>query len=146
LKDDYGTTLASKCTSTLFLNDQELSPEEESQTLDRLFASVPPILMQHTLRLFVESPPKERRQYFERLLHLDGLTNLISKAVIGDARLAEFPGLTGNEGLKTWERLGASIKAEISKKAHRQMSRSEETDLHSPLVRVLTTAMSSPSS
>jgi len=139
LKDDYGTTLASKCTSTLFLNEQELSREEENQTLDRLFASVPPILMQHTLRLFVESPPKERRQYFERLLHLDGLTNLISKAVIGDARLAEFPGLTGNEGLKTWERLGASVKAEISKKAHRQMSRSEETDLHSLLVRVLTT-------
>ena len=50
----------------------------------------------------MESPPKHRRQYFERLLHLDGLTNLITKAVIGDARLAEFAGPAGNEGLKTW--------------------------------------------
>jgi energy-coupling factor transporter ATP-binding protein EcfA2/uncharacterized protein (UPF0212 family) len=139
LKDDYGTTLASKCTSTLFIDDRELGPEEESQTLDRLFASVPPLLMQHTLRLFVESPPKRRREYFERLLHLDGLTNLISKAVIGDARLTEFPGPAGVEGLKTWGRLGTSVKIESSKKAHRQMSRSEDTDLQSRLVRVLTT-------
>lgn len=138
LKDDYGTTLASECISTLFLDDQELSPEEENQTLDRLFASVPPLLMQHTLRLFVESHPKHRREYFERLLHLDGLTSLISKAVIGDARLAEFPGPAGFEGLKTWVRLGTAVKKESSKKTHRQMSRSEETDLQSQLGRVLT--------
>ena len=61
LKEDYGTTITSRCISALFLNDKELTTQEEHQALDRFFASVPPLLMQHTLRLFVESNPKNRR-------------------------------------------------------------------------------------
>ena len=139
LKEDYGTTIASRCTSALFLNDKELTAQEEGEVLDRLFASVPPLLMQHTLRLFVESTPKNRRQYFERLLHLDELTSLISKAVIGDARLEEFPSPTDSVALKTWDTLGTIVQADSSQRAYKQISRSEESDLHTHLTRALTT-------
>jgi len=139
LKEDYGTTIASRCTSALFLNDKELTAQEEREVLDRLFASVPPLLMQHTLRHFVESNPKNRRQYFERLLHLDELTSLISKAVIGDARLDEFPSPTNSVALKTWDTLGAMVQAELSQRAYKQTSRSEESDLHTRITRALTT-------
>jgi tetratricopeptide (TPR) repeat protein len=139
LKEDYGTTIESKCTSILFLNEKELTAQEEVQVLDRFFASEPPLLMQHTLRLFVENNPKKRRQYFERLLHLDELTNLISKAVIGDARLPEFPSLTGSAALRTWEMLGSILESAQSQRVYKQTSRTEEVDLHLRLTNTLIT-------
>lgn len=139
LKEDYGTTIGSRCASILFLNEQELTSQEEVEVLDRLFASEPPLLMQHTLRLFVESDPKKRRQYFERLLHLDELTNLISKAVIGDARLREFPSPTGSVALKTWDTLGLIAESDPSQRAYKQTSRTEESDLHLRVTNALTT-------
>ncbi|MFC1950170.1 hypothetical protein ACFLWD_00705 [Chloroflexota bacterium] len=139
LKEDYGTTIGSRCTSVLFLNDKELTTHEEIETLDRIFASEPPLLMQHTLRLFVESNPKKRRQYFERLLHLDELTNLVSKAVIGNARLPEFPSPTGSVALKTWETLSSIAREDSSQRAYRQVLRTEESDLHPRVINALTT-------
>jgi len=139
LKEDYGTTIGSRCASVLFSNDKELNSNEEIEVLDRLFASEPPLLMQHTLRLFVESNPKKRRQYFERLLHLDELTNLITKAVIGDARLPEFPSPINSVALKTWDTLGSMVEADLSQRAYKQTSRSEASDLHSRLTNALTT-------
>ncbi len=139
LKEDYGTTIGSRCTSVLFLNDKELTTHEEIEVLDKLFASEPPLLMQHTLRLFVESNPKKRRQYFERLLHLDELTNLISKAVIGDTQLSEFPSPTASVTLKIWDTLGSIAKADPSQRIYRQTSRTEESDLHPRVTNALTT-------
>lgn len=139
LKEDYGTTITSRCSSVLFVDERELTAREERELLDGLFASVPPLLMQHTLRLFVESHPRRRRQYFERLLHLDELTSLISKAVIGDARLDEFPSPTGSVALKTWNTLGEMMQAESSKRLHRQTSRLGEGDLHTSVTRSMTT-------
>lgn len=139
LKVDYGTTTTSRCISVLFMNDKELSSQEERDVLDKLFASVPPLLMQHTLRLFVESHPRHRREYFERLLHLDELTTLISKAVIGDARLAEFLSPTDSVALNTWDTLGAMVQKDLSNKAYRQASRSEESDLSTRITQALTT-------
>lgn len=139
LKEDYGTTIGSRCASVLFLNDNELTYNEEIEVLDRLFASEPPLLMQHTLRLFVESNPKKRRQYFERLLHLDELTNLITKAVIGDARLPEFRSPTGSVALKTWDALGLMVEADSSQRAYKQTSQSEERDLHPRVTNALAT-------
>ena len=100
IKNDYGTTLESKCFSILLKDDVELTPREELQELDRLFASEPPLLMQHTLRDFVQNKPSERRNYFERLLKLEELTSLIGRAVIGPTRLKEFPSITGSKALK----------------------------------------------
>lgn len=126
---DYGISGTSRCESTLFLNDSELALEQERQEMDRLFASVPPLLMQHTLRLFVESTPAHRREYFERLLRLDELTNLISKAVVGDARLPDFPSPTGSIALTTWGNLATMVETDGSKKLHRQTSRTDASDL-----------------
>jgi len=139
LKEDYGTTITSRCTSAIFFNDHELTAQEERTVLDRLFASVPPLLMQHTLRLFVESTPKKRRQYFERLLHLDELTTLIGKAVVGDARLQEFPSPTSSAALKTWGALGSMVRAESSQRAYKRAPRSEESDLHTGVTLALAT-------
>ncbi|MFQ5873581.1 MAG: ATP-binding protein, partial [Dehalococcoidia bacterium] len=138
LKADYGTTSTATCTSILFMNDQELTLQEERKVLDELFASVPPLLMQHTLRLFVESDPRHRREYFERLLRLDELTNLISRSVVGDDRLAEYSSPTGSVALQRWESLGSLVQVESSKRAHRRASRSGKGDLTAHLREALT--------
>ena len=57
LKEDYGVTITSKCKSVLILNNKELTEQEEREILETLFASVPPILMQHTLRPFCRESP-----------------------------------------------------------------------------------------
>ena len=128
LIQDYGHTRNSECISTLFLDDRALSREDELAELDGLFGSVPPLLMQHTLRLFVESTPDKRRQYFERLLRLDHLTDLIARSVIGDARLPQFPSPTGGEPLDQLQSLGrVSDTPEFRRTLRRSSSRSAET-------------------
>jgi len=129
LKEDYGTTRTSACSSVIVLNERELSDEEEREALDTLFASVPPLLMQHTLRLFVQSNPSRRREYFERLLRLDELTDLIQKALIGEARLSDFPSPSGGASFSTWERLASLLQSGEARKAHIGVSRTRESDL-----------------
>ncbi|MBI2830756.1 MAG: AAA family ATPase [Chloroflexi bacterium] len=129
LKSDYGATIESKCDSVLLKNGTELSKEEESKELDQLFASEPPLLMQHTLRDFVQSNPRERRGYFERLLKLDELTSLIGKAVIGPARIKEFDSPSGSKALKELSALEGTLEADSSKKACAQLYQKKEGDL-----------------
>ena len=66
--------------------------------------------MQHTLRSFVQSPPSHRRQFFERILSLNELTDLVGRAVIGNAKLPEFKSTQGNYGLSQWETLIGQLK------------------------------------
>jgi hypothetical protein len=138
LKSDYGATLESKCYSVLLKDDIELSQKEELQELDRLFASEPPLLMQHTLRDFVQSNPRDRRKYFERLLKLEELTDLIGKAVIGNARLKEFPSLTGSKALKDLDILEGTMEDDQSKKACGQLYQSKDGDLTDRVKQTLT--------
>jgi hypothetical protein len=133
LKEDYGSTHSSVCSSVLVLNEHELSDAEEREALDALFASVPPLLMQHTLRLFVQSNPSRRREYFERLLRLDELTDLIFRAVIGDPRLSEFPSPSGSASFSTWEMLASLLQTDEARKAHTGVSRARESDLGRPV-------------
>ena len=122
---DYGPTGTSRSESKLFVGDTELSHDDELTTLERLFGSVPPILMQHTLRYFVESNPDKRRQYFERLLRLNQLTDLISRAVIGNPRLPEFRSPQGGAALDAWRSLGSMADQQpISRTLRRSSSRS----------------------
>ncbi len=129
LKSDYGSTMESKCDSVFLKDDVELSPIEELQQLDRLFASEPPLLMQHTLRDFVQSNPRDRRKYFERLLKLEELTALIGKAVIGNARLKDFDSPTGSKALKDLDVLDGTMEVDQSKKTCGQLYQSKEGDL-----------------
>jgi hypothetical protein len=90
LTADYSDVQAATTTSDLHVDGKKIKPNQAVLLLDRLFAGVAPILMQHTLSHFIHGTPDIRRRYFERLLQLDELTGLIEKAVVGDARSAEF--------------------------------------------------------
>ena len=110
LTRDYGTTSTSICESILHLDGSELSKEDEAAVLEELVSSVPPLLMQHTLRSFVQSPPSHRRQFFERILSLNELTDLIGRAVIGNAKLPGFKSAQGSHCLSLWETLISQLK------------------------------------
>jgi len=111
LDEDYGPHQTSVCQSRLFCDDVELTPAEATALLDDLFGGAPPLLMQHTLRLFVHSTPADRRMYFERLLNLDEIAALIERAVLGGPRLAELrrPGDQG--ALASWRAFKDGITA-----------------------------------
>ena len=128
LKEDYGMTASSTCSSTLFVDDEDMSPLAERLILDKLIASVPPLLMQHTLRDFVQGDPKHRREYFERLLRLDELTELIRQAVVTDDKATEFPSPNVSRYLHLWTDLGLILENELSKKTHHQVSQSDNED------------------
>jgi hypothetical protein len=124
LRRDYSKVAADSPVSDIFVDGKQLSDTEEADLLNRLFAGVHPILMQHNLRRFVHDEPHARRQYFERLLQIDELTALIEKAVIGPARLKQIINPDGGTGLAALRALtaelermpdGSSLAAAISK-------------------------------
>ncbi len=99
LLEDYNSKSTSICVSTLFLNGEFV--DDSDYVLDSLFSGEAPLLMQHTLQRFVFDPPPKRRDYFERLLNVDGITQLIQKAVVGDNGLARFT-REGGKPLSAW--------------------------------------------
>ena len=129
LREDYGKTANATCESVLYLNDEELNAAKEMQVLDQLFAGVPPLLLQHTLRDFVQSDPRRRREYFERLLRLDELTELIRQAVVTDERATEFVSPNGGTNLRRWNEMGSMIQDDLSKRAHSRILQSNEDDV-----------------
>ena len=130
LTEDFGSTSTAACKSVLFYDDEKLTPEAELKVLDRFLAGVPPLLMQHTLRDFVQGGPKARRAYFERLLRLDELTELIRQAVVTDDRSADFPSPYGNKHLRAWNELASMLENGESSKAHTRAFRDGEGDAH----------------
>jgi len=105
LHEDYGAFANATCSSVLYLDHKALLPNQEKQVLDRFFAGVPPLLMQHSLREFVHGDPKLRRRYFERLLRLDEISELIRQAQVSDLRLAEFPSPNEDKYIELWNQL-----------------------------------------
>ena len=137
LKEDYGTTINATCESVLFLDDKELTQTEEKHELERLIAGVAPLLMQHTLREFVHGEPKRRREYFERLLRLDELTELIRLALVTDERAMDFSGPAGGRHLRLWNDLGSMLRNDTSKKVHNQLIQSKNEELPGKIATVL---------
>lgn len=117
LAKDYGPTPGSKCESVLYLDGNPLSFEEEQRVLNDLFGGVAPLLMQHTLRSFVHSNPSERHAYFEKLLNVELLTELIEKAVVTDQESKQIPPSTGSLSFQKWEGLKSACTSEKSKRA-----------------------------
>ena len=150
LTKDYGTTSTSSCESQLHMDGSELSKADEAAVLEELFSFVPPLLMQHTLRSFVQSPPSRRRQYFERILALDELTDLIGRAVIGNAKLPGFKSPQGSYGLLQWETLIGQLKnpdaKAIAQKVKSLSQNNQPKALADALVRVAVLEFSSPDS
>ena len=138
LISDYGPTNTSTCTSRLFINGRKLSDSEESVELERIFGSVAPLLMQHTLRHFVESTPEKRRIYFERLLKLDQLTDLITRAVVGNARLSDFPSPSGGGSLERWRRFGELAESSAVRNTLRRSSQRTKANIVKAVRQALT--------
>lgn len=137
LCEDYGCTKTSTPKSTFFMNGIELTEEEELKIIEDLFAGEYPVLMQHSLRLFISSTPIERRGYFERLLHLDELTYLIEKSVVGDATKANFSGSADGDAINKWIKFKSSVKNSSSKIALHDVERIIDGDLKIALKREL---------
>ena len=133
LISDYGPTNTSTCRSRLFIDSRELSDSEESVELERIFGSVAPLLMQHTLRHFVESTPEKRRLYFEKLLKLDQLTDLITRAVVGNAHLSDFPSPSGGSSLERWREFGDLADSRAVKNTIRRSSQRTKEDITSAI-------------
>ena len=148
LTKDYGTTSTSSCESKFHLDGSELSKEEEAAFIDELISFVPPLLMQHTLRSFVQSPPSHRRQYFERILSLDELTDLIGRAVIGNAKLPGFKSPQRSYGLLQWETLIGQLKIPeakaIAQKVKSVAQKNQPKTLADALIHVAVLEFSSP--
>ena len=118
LTRDYGRTANSKCASVLYLNGQELDDPSEQGVLDKYFAGIPPLLTQHTIRDFVHAEPSHRRTYFERLLRLDELTELIRLSVVSNERLTDFPSQLGTKFSSMWTDLGSNLRNEESRRSY----------------------------
>ena len=148
LTSDYGTTSTSICESKLHKDGSELSKEDETAALDDMFRRVPPLLMQHTLRSFVHSPPSQRRQYFERILDLNDLTDLVGKAVIGDAKLPGFKSPDESAGLLQWETLIGQLKIAQSKTTAQKVKsvaqKNQPNALADALINIASLEFSSP--
>jgi DNA repair exonuclease SbcCD ATPase subunit len=82
--------------------------------------------MQHTLRDFVCSTPSERRRYFERLLQIDELTALIERAVVGEARLKEFPRASAPEGRKYFDALVMTCHSKAGQQTVKEIEKAGE--------------------
>lgn len=128
LGTDYGPASTSKPSSVLAVNGNELSSQDEIALLDTLALGLPPILMQHTLRLFVQSSPAQRRDYFERLLRLDELTFLVEQAVVGDASLPRFQRPGGGVSFAKWNALKEACTQRTSRSTMSHLERSLPED------------------
>ena len=133
LQEDYGTSSSASCSSVLIHNDKQLSPNEERKVLDNFFADVPPLLMQHTLRDFVQGNPKQRRRYFERLLRLDELTELIRLAVVSRERESDFNRPGGENCLHLLSLLSSGLENDLSRKAHIKLMRDRNVSVEMTL-------------
>ena len=100
LVEDYGSRKNSHCTSRLFIDGKEI--EGSTDLIKEYFASVAPLLMQHTLREFVLESPTERPKYFEMLLNIDEISDLIADAQVSNLRQSDFPRPGGGKALSDW--------------------------------------------
>lgn len=125
LVQDYGAASTETCISELYVDGEKVSEAGERKLFQQCFAGEPPILMQHTLRLFVYSAPADRRQYFEQLLQLDRLTQLIEKAVVTKAKLPNFVSPPDAPSTASWIHLKELLKGSVASSAWRT---TEKTD------------------
>ena len=107
LVEDYGSNKNSHCTSRLFINGIEM--EGSTDLLYEYFAGVAPLLMQHTLREFVLEPPAKRPQYFEKLLSIDSISDLIEDAQVSNPRQSSIPRPGGGKTLSDWQQFTETI-------------------------------------
>ena len=107
LVEDYRSNKSSHCTSRLFIDGKEI--ESSTDLLDEYFAGVAPLLMQHTLREFVLESPTERLKYFEKLLNIDEISDLIEDAQVSNLRQLAFPRPGGGKALSDWQQFTEAI-------------------------------------
>ncbi len=107
LVEDYGSNKNAHCTSRLFINGIEV--ESSTDLLNKYFAGVAPLLMQYTLREFVLESPTERPKYFEKLLNIDSISDLVEDAQVSNLRQSDFPRPGGGKVLSDWRKFTEEI-------------------------------------
>ncbi len=107
LISDYDSKKNSRCSSQLFVDGKEI--EGPLDVLDEFFASVAPLLLQHTLREFVLKYSNERPKYFEKLLNISEISDLIADAQVSNQRHFDFPRPGGGKALSDWGKLTEAI-------------------------------------
>ena len=85
LQNDYNGTNNSACTSALYQNDVLI--EQSDCILSSILIEQPPVLMQHSIGDFIRTKPDERVKYFESLLGIDELSELIRQATINQEEI-----------------------------------------------------------
>ena len=129
LTSDYGKTKTSECESVLLFNGNRI--DNSDHLINELFAGVAPLLMQHTLQQFVINTPSDRRSYFEHLLNLDDISDLIEKAVVGDIGIRQYARPDSSETIVSWRKLLQSLnrREEISSRSETIADRERILDL-----------------
>lgn len=107
LVKDYGSRKNSHCSSQLFIDGKEA--EGPLDVLDEYFVGVAPLLMQHTLRNFVLESPDKRPTYFEKILNIDEISDLIATAQVSNLRQPDFPRPGGGTALADWRQFTQSV-------------------------------------
>ena len=107
LVEDYGSSKNSHCTTQLFIKKREI--KDSTDVLADYFSGVAPLLMQHTLREFVLESPDKRPRYFERLLNIDEISDLIAAAQVSHLRQPDFPRPGGGKALSDWQEFTEAI-------------------------------------
>ena len=96
LVEDYGSSKNSHCTTQLLIDDIEI--KDSTDVLAEYFSGVAPLLMQHTLREFVLESPVDRPKYFEKLLNIDEISDLIEDAQVSKLRQSDIPQASRRDG------------------------------------------------
>ena len=107
LVEDYGSSKNSHSTTQLFIDEKEI--KDSTDVLADYFSGVAPLLMQHTLREFVLESPDKRPRYFERLLNIDEISDLIADAQVSHLRQPDFPRPGGGTALGDWQHFTQSV-------------------------------------
>lgn len=79
---DYAGRQQSVCQSKLYQNSVEI--DDEASILKQIIVATPPVLFQHSIGDFIRSKQADRAVYFESLLGIESLTDLIAKLVVND--------------------------------------------------------------
>lgn len=85
LIEDYSGRQNSICQTKLFQDRKETN--DENSILRQLIVTTPPVLFQHSIGDFIKSKQSDRAVYFESLLGIETLTDLIAKLVVSDEQL-----------------------------------------------------------
>lgn len=89
LINDYGSNINSVCKSEFYINNELKTDDEEAKFLSNIIFTRPPILTQYSITQFINKKGSERTKYFESILNLSKISNLIELCQKNDAEIMD---------------------------------------------------------